>query len=69
MEKDEAMNTECRTISVEEAGRLLGVSRNTAYECVKSGHLPVIRLGRKIRVPRAALEKMLGEPIAQAPAA
>lgn len=59
------MSRACLTISVEDAGRILGYSRNTAYEAVKSGELPVIRLGRKIRVPRAALEKMLGEPIAE----
>jgi excisionase family DNA binding protein len=54
------MGTECLTVSVEEAGRILGYSRNTAYEAVKRGELPVIRLGgRKIRVPRAALLRML----------
>jgi hypothetical protein len=26
------MNIECQTVSVEEAGRILGYSRNTAYE-------------------------------------
>jgi excisionase family DNA binding protein len=57
---DDSMdNTECLTISVEEAGRILGYSRNTAYEAVQRGELPTIRLGRKIRVPKAALERML----------
>ena len=53
------MKTECHTVSVEEAAKILGYSRNTAYEAVKNGQLPVIRLGRKIRVPKAALEQML----------
>jgi excisionase family DNA binding protein len=56
------MITECRTISIEDAGKILGYSRNSAYEAAKNGELPTIRLGRKLRVPRAALEKMLGEP-------
>ena len=59
------MAIQCRTISVEDAGKILGYSRNSAYEAAKSGELPTIRLGRKLRVPRAALEKMLGEPIGE----
>ena len=54
---------ECKTLSIEDAGAMLGYSRNSAYEAAKSGALPTIRFGRKMRVPRAALEKMLGEPI------
>ena len=54
------MNSECQTVSVEEAAKILGYSRNTAYEAVKSGQLPVIRIGgRKIRVPKVALERIL----------
>jgi excisionase family DNA binding protein len=53
------MNSECQTLSVVDAGRILGVSRNTAYEAVKTGQLPVLRIGRKIRVPKALLERML----------
>jgi excisionase family DNA binding protein len=53
------MNFECQTVSVEEAGRILGYSRNTAYEAAKTGELPVIRLGRKIRVPKVALQRLL----------
>lgn len=49
------------TVSVEEAGRYLGVSRAYAYSMVRNGHLPVIRLGtRRVRVPSAKLLRMLG---------
>ena len=50
---------ECLTYSIPQAGRLLGYSRNTAYEAAKRGELPTIRLGRKIRVPKAALQRLL----------
>jgi excisionase family DNA binding protein len=53
------MDTECQTVSVEVAGKILGYSRNTAYQAAKTGQLPVIRIGRKIRVPQMALERML----------
>ena len=47
------------TITVEAAGKLLGVYRNSAYEAVRRNELPVIRIGRRLLVPRAALEKLL----------
>lgn len=47
------------TVTVEEAARLLGIGRGTAYELARTGGLPVLRLGRRIVVPRAALERMV----------
>jgi excisionase family DNA binding protein len=47
------------TTSVPEAGRLLGLARNGAYEAAKRGEIPTLRLGGKIRVPTAALKKMI----------
>lgn len=50
-----------QTYTVDEVAALLGVSRATAYAAVKRGDIPSIRLGRKIVVPRAQLEKLLTE--------
>lgn len=51
---------EPRTISVPAAGKLLGIGRNAAYEAVKRDELPgVIKIGKRILVSRAALERML----------
>jgi excisionase family DNA binding protein len=50
------------TYTVEEAGQLLGVGRNTAYEAAAKGEIPTVRIGRRILVPRAALLAMLAEP-------
>jgi len=48
------------TISVPEAGkRYFGLSRNAAYEAAARGDLPVIRIGRLLRVPVRAMERML----------
>jgi excisionase family DNA binding protein len=52
-------NAECRTISVEDAGRVLGLSRGSAYAAARSGDLPTIRFGKRLLVPKAALEKLL----------
>ena len=47
-------------ISVEEAAKLLGISRGLAYEAARQGELPVIRLGRRLLVPRARLLELVG---------
>lgn len=47
------------TLTVEEAAELLGVGRTSAYEGVRSGEIPAIRVGRRWLVPRAAFMKFL----------
>ena len=49
------------TLSVEEAAHLLGISRGLAYELARSGQLPVVRLGRRLLVPKVSLERMLAQ--------
>ncbi|MCH8205634.1 MAG: helix-turn-helix domain-containing protein [Chloroflexi bacterium] len=48
-------------LSVSEAGRLLGLSRGSAYLAVKNGELPCIRVGHRLLVPKAALARMLAQ--------
>ena len=50
------------TLSVEEAATVLGISRGLAYEMVKTGKIPSVRFGKRVLVPRRALEKLLEEP-------
>jgi excisionase family DNA binding protein len=52
---------EARTLSVKDAAKLLGIGRNSAYEAVRRGEIPAIRIGRRCIVPRVALERLLGE--------
>jgi excisionase family DNA binding protein len=47
------------TVTVEQAGELLGISRALAYELVRRGQLPSLRLGRRVVVPREALLAMI----------
>ncbi len=47
------------TLTVEEAATLLGISRAFAYEAVGRGEVPSIRIGRRILVPKAALQRLL----------
>ena len=53
------------TFTVVEAATLLGIGRNSAYEAIKAGILPSVQIGRRILIPRAALEQFLlkvGQP-------
>jgi excisionase family DNA binding protein len=47
--------------TVEEAAKLLRISRPSAYLAVKRGEIPTISIGHRKLVPRAQLEKMLGQ--------
>jgi excisionase family DNA binding protein len=49
------------TLSVEAAARILGLSRVSAYEAVRTGQIPSLRFGRRIVIPRAALNRMLSQ--------
>ena len=45
---------------------MLGVSRSYAYELVRQGVLPCMRLGRRIVIPVRALEALLDRVVAEA---
>lgn len=58
------------TVSVEEAGEIVGVGRSAAYEAARTGDIPTLKIGRRLLVPVARLRAMLGEdPTRDAPAA
>ena len=46
-------------LTVEEAGRLAGISRGHAYRLVRDSEIPSVRLGGAIRVPREQLLEIL----------
>ncbi|MBK8294916.1 MAG: helix-turn-helix domain-containing protein [Solirubrobacterales bacterium] len=48
-----------QTLTIEEAGTILGIGRTAAYEAARCGQIPVVRIGRRLLVPRIALENLL----------
>ncbi len=57
------VRTDRQTLTIEEVAVALGIDRSTAYELAKADRLPVpvIRLGRRLVVGKAALERVLSE--------
>jgi excisionase family DNA binding protein len=47
-------------LSVPRAARLLGIGVTFAWELVHAGAIPSVRLGRRVLVPRTALEQAVG---------
>jgi len=52
-------NREKATYSVERTTVLLGLSKSSVYEGIRNGQIPHIRIGRRILIPRIALDRML----------
>ncbi len=52
-------NEQPLTLTVEQAAKVLGIGRSTAYELVHTGDIPSLRLGRRIVVPAARLAGLL----------
>lgn len=48
------------TMTVEQAGELLGISRRSAYRAASSGELPTFKLGRRLLVPTVRVLELLG---------
>ena len=46
-------------LSVSDVQEALGIGRNSTYALLRSGKLKSIRVGRLIKIPRAALEEYL----------
>jgi excisionase family DNA binding protein len=45
--------------TIVEVGEILGLTRNATYEAARRGDFPTIRIGKLIRVPKAALHAMI----------
>jgi excisionase family DNA binding protein len=47
-------------ITIEDAAKVLNISRSAAYRAAAAGQIPTLRLGRRLWVPIARLRRMLG---------
>jgi hypothetical protein len=56
------MSDDRLVLDVPEAGAKLGLGRNASYAAAKRGEIPTIRIGRLLRVPVRAMERLLDQP-------
>ena len=56
------MKQESLTLTIKEVAGALNISRGLAYKAVRDGSIPTIRIGRRLLVPRRALDKLLETP-------
>ncbi|MGU3417746.1 helix-turn-helix domain-containing protein [Methylobacterium sp. D54C] len=57
---DTLKRSQALTITIEEASRRLGIGKNQAYDAANRGQIPTIKIGRRLLVPLAPFERMLG---------
>ena len=57
------MMNEKLTLSVEEAGKLMGVSRQIAYQLSRRADFPTLHIGRRVLVPRKQLEQWMDRQV------
>ena len=50
---------ECRTYTVSEIARILGVSRTQAYRLVQEGLFKIVRIGNAIRISKRSFDEWL----------
>ena len=48
-------------LTVDETAALLGISRGLAYQMARQGNIPTVRLGRRLLVPRSALDRLMSD--------
>lgn len=56
-------DAERQTLSIREAGAILGVCDTIAYRMARSGQLPTVPVGKRKVVPKISLQKMLDVPV------
>ena len=52
-----------KTLTVRELSEVLNIGRSTAYEAVRSGQIPSVKIGRRLLIPIVALDRFLDAEI------
>jgi excisionase family DNA binding protein len=51
----------CRTYSIAEAAKILGVGKSAMWKAVHSDTIPSFRIGRRVLIGRATIDRLLNE--------
>ena len=47
------------TVTVDDAARIIGISRGSMYRAIDRGEIPIVRVGKRVLIPTATLRRML----------
>lgn len=47
------------TYTISEAAQAIGIGRSTIYKLINEGELPIVRLGKRVLIPRASILELL----------
>ena len=53
------MNSKKLALTVKDTAEMLGLSRASVYQGVRTGEIPHVRIGKRILIPRRTLERIL----------
>jgi len=56
---EKVAKTDCMTYTIHEVAKLLGINPLAAYNLAKRQDFPAVRIGKRIVVPKAALQRWL----------
>lgn len=56
---DSLHDQEALTLSVGEVSKIMGLSRNSVYELIRTSQIPSMKFGKRILIPLKKLEMML----------
>jgi len=60
MDLEELRASRSAVVTVAQAASVFGVDSRTVIRAIQSGDIPVVRLGRRILIPRVRLLELLG---------
>lgn len=52
-------------VDVQQAAKMVGIGRSKLYELVRKGQIPVVHIGRSVRVPVSALHDFVSRLLAE----
>jgi putative molybdopterin biosynthesis protein len=52
-------------LRIEDAARVLKLSRTTVYDLLRRGELRIVRVGRAVRIPRSEIERFARERLTE----
>lgn len=53
------MSQPSMTYTIDEVAVKLGIGRNTAYAAARAGQIPVLKIGKRLLVPKVAFDRLL----------